>query len=87
MVHNPHWNGILKSKPGAGVSDPATSHDAAQSVKEYDIHEVRAIVDKLIKINGSVISTEVREYILGGLSNNNVRAESLRRRFSDLCPR
>jgi hypothetical protein len=91
---NPHWNGVLRNGASARNSDPSESHDAAALVKARDIHEAREHVDILLAKGQGIISTELREHMLRGIANGtieshglaaNVRAESMRRRFSDLC--
>jgi hypothetical protein len=93
---NPHWNGILQNKASARNQDPSESHDAAaMGSKAADVHEVRIYVDALLARGQGIISTELREFALKGIAEGsidarglaaNVRAESIRRRFSDFCP-
>ena len=91
---NPYWNGLLRNKAEARDEDPATSQDAAESIPEGDVFEARLYVDAILARGEGIISLELREYVLRGIAQGtidsngypaHVRAESIRRRFSDLC--
>lgn len=91
---NPHWDGVLRMKSSARNTDRSESHDAAASVKSGDIYEARQYVDEVLAQGHGIISIELREHVLRGIAAGriaslqcpaNVRAESIRRRFSDLC--
>jgi hypothetical protein len=92
---NPYWDGVLRAKAAARNADPDESHDAAAMVQAGDIFEARIHVDAILARGHGIISTELREHMLRGIAEGtidsrglaaNVRAESVRRRFSDLCP-
>jgi hypothetical protein len=92
---NPDWNGILKNRAQARSDDPETSHDAAESIPEGDVWEAKLYADAFMQYNGkTIVSVELREYVIKGIEEGSIdslgwpahiRAESIRRRFSDLC--
>ena len=56
--------------------------------------EARVYIDRILARGDGIISTELREEVLQGIAKGeidslglapNVRAESIRRRFSDFC--
>ena len=93
---NPFWDGTLRKKATARSEDPDESQDAADSIPEGDIHEARRYVDAILADGEGIISLELYEYVEEGIVAGrilslglpaHVRAESVRRRFSDFCPR
>lgn len=92
---NPDFDGVLKMKARARKRDPETSHDAAASIKIPDIYESKIYVDILLARNGTITSNEFWEYVEEGIAagtisargeSARIRANSIRRRFSDFCP-
>lgn len=91
---NPHWDGILKNRSSARIDDPETSVEAAESIPEGNVWEAKTYVDAIIARNGgTIVSVELREYVIeeieaGRIDSQgwpaHIRAESLRRRFSDM---
>jgi hypothetical protein len=92
---NPHWDGVLRSRASARNSDREESHEAAEGVNgTRDMAEARVYIDRILARGDGIISTELREEVLQGIARGeidslglapNVRAESIRRRFSDFC--
>jgi hypothetical protein len=92
---NPCWDQTLKNKAAAREEDPETSKDAADSIPPGDVFEAKFYVDQILAGQETVVSLELREFVLLGIAAGridpcglpaHVRAESIRRRFSDLCP-
>lgn len=93
---NLSWDGTLQNKAAARDDDPDTSKDAAESIPDLDVFLAKFLVDRILGRNGgTVVSIELREEAMAGIAAGlidtkgypvHVRAESIRRRFSDLCP-
>jgi hypothetical protein len=95
---NPHWDGTIRGKGRAREEDPLTSIEAAENVDPDDAWIAKICVDRVIARNGgTIIAKELFLEALKGVQEGWIknrksragqlpysRAESIRRRFSDL---